>query len=383
MSGWKLNEKAFGTNEQDFCTSELSIQNPALVNQIFSYLQINPTSNVPDILSPNRDGLLKIYPYSKIAEITESGDILVFLEPDQKLELNNDSKNVTKAVKQRGWHNDLIVKRDGKTFQYGLWLPSGQWPINKEISRRDCTMTNPNDEWGDRGQFHIFRPRATEFPLFQSFAQQIRGWTEIYKTVNLPVDRTRWEYDPADFHTSDEIKEVASLLIRQEISSIPPAFCAQWVLTILTLALCIPLNDSCMAELGVNKEWNSIWSHIERCKADFTFNPILPVVPYSITDVINALVFNYTGNQSCISRGMLAMGMSMLALFKPEITQEIGGMPETSVLPIFPLWEYRKKRCTTKIDFKYIGTVFPDEACIKQTAPASLLLSTNILDDIL
>ena len=355
MQEWTLKSSYTGFTEKAFCQTEIRVKSIEALTLLRDKLGL-PGNTLVDTLSPSGDGrTLTVRPYSEIEQFAQTGDIVVFLEPNRVID-DNQTNWIT-AFKQRGWHNDIIIIEDGVMYQCGLWL----W--NSQIKRSKCRDIDPRQEWKERGQFHVFRPLAPKYDLFSEFETQIQGWARLFRQVNLPDDREHWEYDPADFFTIEDITCLATSLLKEDIQAIPPLLCVQWVHAILCLSLCVPLNEQTAIRLGVNKEWAERSRGIQQCDANKIVADSLPMQPYSRNEVMNQLALNYGGKNLNASAQDLQHLLPSISSVLPAVSTQMALLPEPCLLPIFPLWEHRNKRPSTEIEFKYIATFFPDEAC--------------------
>ena len=352
MKKWELKKDYLGVDSREFCFVNPAAALPGLADKIAA-ITGRPAATPVDIISPKGGGVINVQPISEMPNITEAGDIIVYLESTEM--------NERKAKRQRCWHNDIMARRDGVLVQMVTAAKC------KVITTLPCP--DPKPERREKGgQFHLFRPTAPAFPLNEIYQQQVSGWTLIYTLANLVNDDADMESDPADFPDVEALRRLAVLLFHvnteADTSSLPMVSCAQWVWSIMLLALCIPLNNHTMTELGVEDIWNNRFSGIPRCDEKHQISSVLPMQPFTKDEAVVALAANFAGMHNLLWDQTLVSKILMLARLDPQISSLCNALPDRIIWPSFPLWEHRHKRPSTLMEFEYIATVFPDSVCV-------------------
>lgn len=350
ISKWTIDEKAFSMSLDELASTQLPEWN-SLAAQIGLTMPKPPgyVARRVDDFSPEFDldgaGVLSILPFSELGGIIQNGDIIVFMEPKSTFEF-------FPLIKQRGWHAEIAFRRpDGTAVQCAPW--SGE----SEIQEHPCNgLQNHRRYYAPRWNLHIFRisPSDAEEVNLRCLLQQVPMWRQIYGRYNFPPEI--WQLDPVDFGNVVELESLACQLIRGD--SVPDMFCMQWVHAILSLALNVPLSKTNLSRLGVLDAYMERWPDLGFCLDNATPLGFLPILPYTQSDLLHALMSLYLKTPPSEVQNMLPMFLKV-----PAIKNMLSGAPDRTILPIAPFSEYRKPNHTGTVRWEYVATSFADAQC--------------------
>lgn len=364
-SNWTLNPQTFEIQPDQLLGMHLpqwaDITSKLGLN--FPQPSVYPEGEIIDDFSPNKDGKLYIVPFSQLNSVIKNGDIVVFMERKLSLESNNPLDNVTRLIKQRGWHGEIAFRDSAMgAVQCAPW---GEATIIDQRcedikNHRKYSSSDRKFDWN----LHIFRIKpdlGQEAQIFAMLENGIQRWRKIFNCYTFPPGGD-WFLDPVDFKDIQELEQkIAIQLIRKK--RVPNVFCMQWVHTVLSLALNVPCNKETLSRLGVLNDYQRNWASTLGFAAD-GINPLgrLPINPYNPSDVVCAACRLYL----CLPEEQVRSLIIPALLNKiPALQKEWQKLPNFTMPPIAPIMEYRKPEHRGELTWEYVATAFDDKYCME------------------
>jgi len=357
-SKWQLDKSKFGMPLDDLVCTVLPPWE-SIAKSPFSFLK--PANYVPgpfDDFSPAFDdkgnGMINIIPFSEMDRVIEDGDIIIFMErPMNSSWATNDWVGM---LKQRGWHAEIAYRnQDGIACQCAPWGEEGNEIIEHECSRLG-NHRHYND--GKRWNLHIFRLDKNAYPNsnIDKLLAQVHNWRRIFHHYKFPEEN--WQFDPVDFENLDQLRDIArNLILGNDVEKVS---CIQWVYTILSLALNVPLNENTLRDIGVWEQYNQKWGHLGCASNNLQPLGILPIKPYTCSGIIKSFLSLYLRIED-----QSLLDPIIENILKPDAVKYVfKGAPEYIISPIVPFSEYRKHGKGSNLRWKYVATAFADNVCI-------------------
>ena len=300
---WRLKEGAFGKDLYQLTHSTLPPQLAALT-------KVETVDDFCAKRDENGRGIQKFIPYEEMDPVLQDGDILVFTATDDWGDVLK-GKEPANALKQRGWHAEIAFKNtDGRFWQKAPW--------------GDSLLPHPCADMAVRSNYRdyivaIYRIEPTgDGAQLAGLKSEVRRWVQIFCKHKFPKKADQFnihEYiDPADFETPDDLRCIATHLIRKEYDQVHKVTCVQWAYQVLCLALNVPLTSRLLKELGVFEAYQENWEATLGYADDFV-EPLnrVPYVPYSPAETLQALINTYAEGFSLVE--WLGKGMALGSLF--------------------------------------------------------------------
>ena len=361
ISKWTLNPATLGISLDDLVMTQLPPWED-LVGQIglkFSQPPFYKEQKIDDfspLFDESGTGNINIVPFSGLNDIIQNGDVIVFME--RQADLHGE-----KFFKQRGWHAEIAFRNnEGEAVQcapYGCEKNIIEHKCSDLINHRWYRSENYKDI--SRWNLHIFRiDDKTENTL--RLLTGVRCWRRMFDSYVFPPD-VDWALDPADFSDINELETIACNLIRGNMQSVPMVTCVQWVMTVLSLALNVPLNKSTLSRLHIAGEYSDKWAATLGF-VDDDVKPLgyLPITPYSPEDLIVSICRTYLNAPDNVARPII-QALATQGLFQNDQLKRI---PSHMFAPISPFSEYRKPGHRGNLTWEYVASTFPDPVCMPQ-----------------
>ncbi|OGV32561.1 MAG: hypothetical protein A2020_14775 [Lentisphaerae bacterium GWF2_45_14] len=350
-SEWMINPETFGITLEQLVATDLP-EWQAISTQLG--LPLPPpsqyTAGPVDDFSPDFDAggaaMLNIVPFTELEDVIQNGDVIVFMEKRSKLDF-------VEIIKQRGWHSEIAFRdAEGKAFQSGPWCPESEIQAHRCVDLAAHRKYDPS-----RWNLHIFRmvKPPEQSAQIEKLLLGVQQWGAIFHHFTFPPGGG-WFLDPVDFTNITELEEIARKLIRSE--SVNNVLCIQWVNTVLSLALNVPLTRTTLTRLGVLEVYEKNFARLG-C-ADENVQPLgrFPLEPYSPQDLIAErckLYFRMTDAE---------VGLALPLLMQSDkIRMLLRDAPSQTILPITPFTEYRNGVRGGAIKWEYVATTFAKDQC--------------------
>jgi hypothetical protein len=311
-------------------------------------------------LDSNGVGQLKIIKFSELSNSgLLPGDIAIWIQQDGS---SNWQSQPVEMIKQRGYHSELVIPRNGQLCFAAPWNDSMGTLASGDLRITPIGNIHSHPEYqsfasGGRGSysnkdwnFHLFRltPNDAVSPGdWEKLMNGIEGWVSIFSNTVWPGPGDNdWWRNPVLFSDAEELLHIGDSLLRGEPK--PVMFCIQWVQAIICLAACYPLTSSMLTSRNT---MGCINAGVKMLGENITPLAELPMAPYKPDYIVDSFIRTYWPGQD-FGEGLIDALLAHIPL------------PQQTILPIAPLLESRQRSNPSNAAVNYLLTAFEDQFCV-------------------
>lgn len=235
------------------------------------------------------ENVVRLLPYGpcnrELDGVLQDGDLLAYMQAP--LDINCSSMPsldaVLNVIKGRASHAELgYAAPDGKPRQVSLW---GDRPIVRPYDR-------PFHEHACDDAINVYRVSLAGYGVDAErerlLKSEVKRWRQVVSPVRFPLGM-EMNVDPVDFTTVEELKSIASMLMKHSPNDGNPPFgfklnCVQWTTLTFSLAVCFPLSRMVLAENGWADDYARNWAHLGYAADGLVGLGELPIPFYTIRE---------------------------------------------------------------------------------------------------
>lgn len=335
---------------------------------------------------------VRMLPFSEASDVIRDADLLIYVWPRLK------QGGPVELFKQRGWHAEICYRNEGETHQTAAWGNEGV---------RDATFI------GAKRPNRIMHAVRLELPSVEpqrlrQLKAEVRRWRRVFDRYRFPKGGDLYTgshkyFDPSDFGSTEDLAEIARKLVARRpgsVPAVPDVTCVQWCHQVLSLALCFPLSERTLSDLGVKEEYADFWEAELGCApGGLEGLDELPYKALSPAQVAQDVLDVYCGGRRLLDLikqpdsplyGVLIAGMlsGMPEAVRPDIEAYIEGIQRSGdlssplrlagkgelrfLLPIsFFCSARRASRPGAESSMDYIGTFVNDSVLVREGTDSS------------
>lgn len=325
-------------------------------------------------IDENGQNVVNLLPYkansecSHIDSILQDGDLLAYVQGPMDIAIPSDISSygyndsafnrLGDVLKGRATHAELgYLNSEKQAMQISLWGRTG--PMEAE-DRRFFTHTN-----GDA--ISIYRVSLKEYNVDSHVEKllkaEVKRWKEMVKPILFPFG-AEMNIDPADFNTIEELYKIAEECINHSPNDSKPLFnfklnCVQWSTLVFSLAVCFPLSERMLKEMGHYDAYRANWAtRLGYAEDGLMGIRELPIPFYTMEEILENTLDMYLPEHKTYLMSFLRN------LPLQQLLSKLGDVNSRRVMPNAFVIENRLRgvgiKRSTKSVFKYIGTAVPE-----------------------